>query len=41
MAGIMQAAADGVNVISLSLGGVDPFQNDSPYTSLVMPLLGR
>ena len=32
---MMQAATDGVNFISLSLGGVDPFQTDSPYTSLV------
>jgi len=41
MAGMIQAAADGVNVISLSLGGEDPFQILSPYTDLVNSLTGQ
>jgi hypothetical protein len=41
MAGMIQAAADGVNIISLSLGSMDPFQGDTPYTTLVNSITGQ
>ena len=35
LAAMIQAASDGVDVISMSLGAMNPFQADSPYTALV------
>jgi len=35
LAAMIQAAADGVDVISMSLGAMAPFQDDTPYTTLV------
>jgi Subtilase family len=35
MAAMIKAASDGVDVISMSLGGSAPFQNDTPYTTLI------
>lgn len=35
MAAMIKAANDGVHVISMSLGSLNPFQGATPYTSLV------
>jgi Subtilase family len=41
MAAMIQAAADGVDVISMSLGAMAPFQDNTPYTTLVNSITGQ
>lgn len=41
MAAMIQAAKDGVDVISMSLGAMAPFQDDTPYTTLVNSITGQ
>lgn len=41
MDAMMKAVADGVDVISMSLGAMDPFQDDTPYTNLVNSITGQ
>ncbi|PVH78927.1 subtilisin-like protein [Cadophora sp. DSE1049] len=41
MAAMIKAANDGVDVISMSLGSLNPFQGATPYTSLVNSITAR